>query len=247
MSVKTVKPINESDKKAKLNDIEIEEIFIPELELDEPTLQLPSLSLLNQYKERSNRVIWLVDEIKDQICEVSKLILQWNREDTKKNIPVKDRQPIILILSSPGGDLYSMWGLVDIIEMSQTEVITVNLNYAFSAASIIFLSAKKRYCLPNSQILFHNGSASMGGDYNSAQAMNDSWKKQVGRMQDYIISHTVIPKSTLTKKLKTDWFLTSDEQIKYGVATDILRDINVIMNLTESNSSKDTLNKTEKD
>lgn len=210
---------------------DLEEIFAITGEIDEPTLQLPSLALLNQYKEKSNRVLWLVDEIGDQICEFSKLIIQWNREDAQKGIPVEERKPIILIISSPGGDLYSMWGLVDIIQMSKTEVITVNLNYAFSAASIIFLSAKKRYCLPDSEVLFHNGASNIGGDYNTTQAMNDSWKKQVGRMQDYIVKRTNITKSTLTKKLKTDWFLTSSDQIKYGVATDVLENIDILLNI----------------
>lgn len=217
--------------KTKINN-GIEDIFIADMELgDEPTLQLPSLSLLNLYKEKSNRVIWMVEEIGDQIVDWSKLIVQWNREDERNNIPVEERKPIILIISSPGGDLYAMWGLVDLIEMSKTPIISVNLNYAFSAASIIFLAPDTRYCLKNSQILFHNGSSNIGGDYNQTQAMNESWKKQVGRMQEYIISRTSIPKSTLTKKLKTDWFLTATDQLKYNVATAQLDDISVLLNL----------------
>ena len=40
-------------------------------------------------------------------------------------------------------------------------------------------------------------------------------------MQNIILTHTSIPKATLTKNLKKEWYLYAEDQIKYNV-TDVI-------------------------
>ena len=115
-------------------DFELSPIFIPE-ELE--NVKLPSPELLSFYENLQERVIWIDDEIGDQLLQYSKYILKWNMEDEKAGIRVEDRKPIKLMIFSPGGSLYSCNHFVDIIELSKTPVWGINVGMAMSAAFLI--------------------------------------------------------------------------------------------------------------
>lgn len=57
-------------------------------------LQLPDPTLLQFYKNYDDRIIWIDDEITTMTLEYAKMIMQWNSEDKKNNIPVEERKPI---------------------------------------------------------------------------------------------------------------------------------------------------------
>ena len=225
-----MKNIKNNSENFKYRNGGLEELFVID-EIEEGNIQLPSIPLLNVFKERKNRVLWINKEVADDLQEEIKCIIQLNREDAGK--PIEERKPCVCIISSPGGDLYSMYAFIDVVAMSKTPIWTINLNYAFSASALMLLAGHKRFCLKNSSLLFHNGSGSSGGNFNEMQEMNKSWQNMVKRMQEYIIERTNIPKQTLTKKLKSDWILSAKEQLEYGCVDEILEDIDVILNLSK--------------
>ena len=55
-------------------DFELSPIFIPE---DLSNLKLPTPELVTFYQSLDNRVLWLDDEIGDQLLEFSKYIIIW--------------------------------------------------------------------------------------------------------------------------------------------------------------------------
>ena len=77
------------------------EIYIPESIED---LQLPAPELITFYKNLEHRTLWLDSEVDDFYLEYGRYIIEFNRED--KGIPVEERQPIKLMIMSPGGLLY---------------------------------------------------------------------------------------------------------------------------------------------
>lgn len=93
-------------------------------------LQLPDPTLLQFYKNYDDRIIWIDDEITTMTLEYAKMIMQWNSEDKKNNIPAEERKPIKVIFFSPGGDLEVNNCLVDTIQLSQTKVIGINVGMA---------------------------------------------------------------------------------------------------------------------
>ena len=198
------------------------------------TLQLPDPTLFEYWNNYKNRIIWVSDEINDRMYEYVSMIYRWNYEDELNQIPMDKRKNIIIFLASPGGELMSMWGLIDAMKVSKTDVITINASYAYSAASIILINGTKgkRYAMPHSQVLFHNGSIGGGGSqtYEQSVALNDSYKKLVAKMQENIVENTDIPKATLTKKLKAtgDWYLELEDQLKYGVVDQELTDLSIL-------------------
>ena len=198
---------------------------------EEANLQLASPDLVNYYKARKDRTIWLTEEITDTLYNVAQLIYEWNKEDNEKGLKVEERKPIKLIIASPGGDLFASYALVDMMKLSKTKIVCINLSYCYSAAALILIHGHEKVCLNNSYALLHNGASNFGNmDFNSQQEAQKNYSNIVKRLQDMIIEKTKIPKATLTKKLKQgDWYLDSKEQLSYGLVDRIVTDLDEIL------------------
>lgn len=151
------------------------------------------------------RKVWLDDDIGYNVIEIQRLIMRWNIAD--KDVAPEMRKPIWLYIMSYGGDLDYMWSLIDTIEMSRTPVYTVNVGVAASAASLIFLAGHKRFMLPKSNLIIHEGSAQLAGDAIKVMDQSESYKQQLKQMKDYILERTEIPRNQLMRKRSNDWFV----------------------------------------
>lgn len=182
---------------------------------------------LNFYLMREQRRIWIDFSVDGSIIEFVRMIHLWNIED--KGIPVEQRKPIWIMLENYGGDSDYMWMMVDTIETSTTPVYTVNLGVAASAASIIFIAGKKRYMMPNANVIIHEGSAQLGGDAVKVLDASDSYRKELKRMKEFILSKTNIPPATLNKKKNNDWSLDSTYCLEHGVCDEVVTSIDQIL------------------
>ena len=192
-------------------------------------LQLPDPGLMEFYQQRANRTLWLTGEVTEDILIYEQMIFAWNKEDKNNGIPVNERKPIILCLSGPGGDLFSAFSMISCIKMSKTKIITVNVNYCFSADALIYIHGHERYCFENSTALLHLGSGSSSGNYSDQQESNKHWKKMVETMKDMICNQTTISKQMLSRRLKSDWYIGDQEQVEYGLCSKIIDDIDMIL------------------
>ena len=127
-------------------------------------LQLPDPELRNFYIDLDNRTFWLDDEVTPFLLELTRYIIYWNKED--KEVPIEQRKPIRILIFSPGGDLETYRSISDIIQLSKTPIIGINMGVAYSAAAMIFLSCHTRLMLPSASVLFHKGSSQMSGSFN---------------------------------------------------------------------------------
>ena len=191
-------------------------------------LALPDPSLVQYYIDLKNRTIWIDAEIKKGYLDIVSKIILWNRED--KDLPVEERQPIKIMFNSPGGDLDVADTLIDVIHLSKTPVYGFALGMVASAASIIYLSCHKRFALPNSYWIFHQGSASnLGGSYSEIQAAMEDYRIQVEKMEKFYIENTTYPEETVKQKIKSDWYIYLEEAKKYNIVTDELETIDELL------------------
>lgn len=190
-------------------------------------LQLPSPELLTYYRDLEDRTIWIDYGVDESILEVSKLIMYFNKLD--KGIPVEERKPIKLLLYSYGGDGQACFSLLDVISLSKTPVWTVNMGVAMSAGLLILLGGHKRFCLKNSTALAHSGSGGASGTFEQTEAQMKDYKRFVDTMRNYIIERTNIDTKTWNKYKSKEWYLYSEDQIKYHVVDKIIDDIDEIL------------------
>lgn len=195
---------------------------------DDSNLQLPSPSLVQYYEDVSNRVVWIDGEINDDLFPTVSQILRWNRQD--RSLPVEGRKPVKIFFNSPGGDLDTAETLVSIIKLSKTPIYGFALGMVASAASLIYLSCHRRFILPNGYFIFHRGSCSnVGGSYNEIQAAMEDYRAQIEKMEKFYIENTTYPEEIIKEKIQTDWYIHTDEALKYNIATDLIEDISILL------------------
>lgn len=213
-----------SDKNKQMADIE--ELFAIDLPI-EANYQLPDATLLNYYKLRANRIMEIRKDIDESLFNEMQQIILWNIED--KDIPVEKRKPIILLVQSYGGDMSSCFAMLDVMKLSKTKIITVAMQAVMSAGALIFINGHKRLTMPMSNLLLHSGSGQVQGSFSDIQAHNENYVKMVEAMKKNVEQHSTFSKQKLNQVFKKESFFYADDQIKYGLADEIITDISQII------------------
>lgn len=193
---------------------------------DVENLQLPNPELLTYYKNIKNRIFWIDGEIDDFSLEIARMILQWNKEDEGKEI--KDRVPIKLFFFSPGGDLDVNNTLIDVIELSKTPIWGINMGQCASAAAFIYLSCHKRFMLPRSYFLFHQGSGTFSGTFQEVCSQINDYQISIEELMDFMLKHTKYSEKEIEEKIIGEWYVRRDEALKKGVCDEVITNISTL-------------------
>lgn len=172
-------------------------------------------------KDLKQRKMFINDPIfMENIVDVVHFILQFNAED--KGIPVEERKPILLYLTSAGGSVDCGFQLINIIEHSKTPVYTINTGFQYSMGFLIGLAGHKRFAMKNSKFLMHDG---FNGTFDSSAKVVDTIefrKKEEQRIKDYILSRTKITSELYDKQYRVEWYMYGDEAKELGVVDCII-------------------------
>ena len=191
--------------------------------------QLPTPEEYTYWKDRKNRTFYVDYEIDEcySLVELAKIIIQMNIEE--RDIPKEQLQPIRLFIHSYGGDLEQANFFCDLVQASRIPIITIAMDVAMSAGFLIFLSGHKRYAFKHTQLMVHSGSAAFQGTAEQIEEAQKNYKKQIEEMKTYILEKTTIDEKTFNKNKNKDWYLSSDELLKYHVIDEIITDLSVII------------------
>jgi ATP-dependent Clp protease protease subunit len=189
--------------------------------------QLPSPEEYTYWKDRKNRTFYIDYEIDESysLVELSKIIIQMNIEEKD----IENPEPIRLFIHSYGGDIEQSLFFCDLVKASRIPIITIGMGVAMSAGFLIFLSGKKRFAFSHTSMLVHSGSAAFQGTAEQIEEAQKNYKKQIEQMKSYILENTNIDEKTFNKNRNKDWYLSSDELLKYGVIDEIITDITTII------------------
>src|ERR1700678_527833 len=103
------------------------------------------------------RIVFLGQEVDDQIANllVAEILFR-SAEDPEKDIH--------LYINSPGGLGYAGMAIYDVMQHVRCEVSTICVGMGMSAAAMILCGGAtgKRFALPSSKIMIHQGSAGTG-------------------------------------------------------------------------------------
>jgi len=163
-------------------------------------------------------VLFLSDEIgehtlTDFIIRMRSL-LQHRRDKTA---------PINLMINSPGGDIYEMFGIIDYIESLDVKVNTICRGRAFSAAAIILVCGTgTRMMSKRSTVMFHQCSSFLGGKMSDITAYLENVKDLEKVIYHMLAEKTKKDIDWWKNKMRNDLFLTADELLKIGVVDEII-------------------------
>lgn len=175
-----------------------------------------------QLEDLDNRRLYINCDIDETVIDsIAYHILRYNRLD--KGLSIKERKPIIIYLNSPGGSVTAGFGVIDSILTSKTPVYTVNLAECYSMGFLIFLAGSKRFAMPSSTYLCHDGSSFA---YGSMSKLKDRMEFELGQMEqyirEYVVSRTNITEDEYIKNYRKEWYFYSEEAKNLGVVTHIV-------------------------
>ena len=199
-----------------------------------------SIEEYDYIKETERRRLYLfraIDDIDDEnmgniyVSQCGRLIqkiMQYNREDTGKDI--EDRQPIILYINCPGGDMNEGFALIGAMEASRTPIYTVNLGRWASMAFLIGIAGDKRFTLPYSTFLMHDGWFGAEGSTNKVidtATFFDRYEKEV--IKKHVIKHSNMKARDYNKLRKNEYYMLPKEALGWSFVDKIITDIYEIL------------------
>lgn len=174
-------------------------------------------------KDLKQRKLFLNTDVEQlSVGEIVKHIMQYNKEDI--DIEPDKRTPIILYVSSNGGEVDSGFELIDVIMASKTPVFTVNLGYQYSMGFLIGLAGTKRFAMRNAKFLMHDGSNFVYNSGAKAQDQMEFQRRVEDRIKQYILSRSKITSKEYDSKLRVEWYLFADEAKDKGFCDYIIGD-----------------------
>lgn len=158
----------------------------------------------------------LIKEIKEYENKVISVFSVYNVKLISK------LEPVALHINSKGGDVMAGFALMDYIENSKLNFVTIAEGCVMSMALPIYLTGSKRYSGNFATFHFHESSILEYGYLTKIKESVEENERLDNIIDDYIVERTKISKNKL-KKIKMnqqDWYINKEEAIKLGIVTD---------------------------
>ena len=158
------------------------------------------------------RIIFLGDAIDDHLANlVIAQLLFLESEDPEKDIS--------LYINSPGGQVTSGLAIYDTMQYVRAPVSTICIGMAASMAAVLLAAGAKgkRYALPHSRIMIHQGTGGFRGSAPDAMIQMREWEELVRINHEILARHTGQPFEKVVKDTERDYFMSPEEARDYGI------------------------------
>ncbi len=163
------------------------------------------------------RIVFLGTEVSDVSANlIAAQLLFLEAEDPDKDIS--------LYINSPGGSAYAGMAIYDTMQYVKPDVSTVCVGMAMSAGAMILCggAAGKRFALPNSKVMIHQGSGGFSGTPADIQIAAREILEMTGRMASIISKHSGRPHDEVMRDIDRDRFMKPEEAVEYGLVDKVL-------------------------
>jgi ATP-dependent Clp protease protease subunit len=158
------------------------------------------------------RIIFLGDAIEDHLANlVIAQLLFLESEDPEKDIS--------LYINSPGGVVTSGLAIYDTMQYLRAPVNTICIGMAASMAAVLLAAGAqgKRYALPNSRIMIHQGSSGFRGNTPDVMIQVKETEYLVRRNHEILARHTGQPLEKIEIDTDRDLFMSPEQAKDYGI------------------------------
>jgi ATP-dependent Clp protease protease subunit len=159
-----------------------------------------------------DRIIFLGDAIEDHTANlIIAQLLFLESEDPEKDI--------FLYINSPGGMVNSGLAIYDTMQYLRAPVSTICIGMAASMAAVLLAAGAKgkRYALPHSRIMIHQGSGGFRGNAPDAVIQMREWEALVRMNHEILARHTGQPIEKVAQDTDRDYFMAPEQAKDYGI------------------------------
>ncbi len=162
------------------------------------------------------RIIFLGDAIEDHIANlIIAQMLFLESEDSEKDI--------MLYVNSPGGVVTSGLAIYDTMQYMKAPVSTICIGQAASMGAVLLAAGAtgKRFALPNSRIMIHQGSGGFRGNTPDVEIQMREMMHLTDRLMHILAKHTGQEFDKVKKDSERDYFMSAEEAKAYGLIDEV--------------------------
>ncbi len=163
-----------------------------------------------------DRIIILNGEINDDSSNI--VVAQLLYLDSLNN------EDISIYINSPGGSITSGMAIYDTMNFVKSDVSTICIGMSASMAAFILTCGTKgkRYILPNSEVMIHQPLGGTQGQASDIKIATDRIIKLKHRINSILAKQTGQSLKKITSDTERDYFMNSNEALKYGLVDKII-------------------------
>src|SRR3989339_606022 len=189
-------------------------------------LLVPTVIEKTHYGERAydiysrllkDRIIFLGTEIDDTVANIviAQLLFLESQDKTKD---------IRLYINSPGGSVTAGLAIYDAMQYVKPNVSTICVGLAASMAAVLLAAGapRKRFSLPNSEIMIHQVLGGVQGQATDIKIHAERILKMKDRLNDILSGHTGQPKERVERDTDRDYFLDPKDAVSYGLIDQVI-------------------------
>ncbi len=159
-----------------------------------------------------DRIIFLGDAIEDHVANlVIAQLLFLESEDSEKDIQ--------LYINSPGGVVTAGLAIYDTMQYLKAPVSTICIGQAASMGAVLLAAGTKgkRFALPSSRIMIHQGSGGFRGNTPDVEIQMREMLHLTNRILQILADHSGQPFERVKRDAERDYFMSADEAKDYGL------------------------------
>src|SRR2546427_12465678 len=163
-----------------------------------------------------DRIIFITDMIEDNMANlIIAQLLFLDSEDPEKDIHV--------YINSGGGVVTAGLAIYDTMQYLRSPINTVCIGQAASMAAVLLAAGAqgKRFALPNSRIMIHQGSGGFRGNTPDVMIQVKELETLVDKLNKILSKHTGQDPDKIRRDSERDRFMSAEEAKAYGIIDEI--------------------------
>lgn len=149
-------------------------------------------------------------------------IMKWDEEDNKNNIPIEERQPIKLHITTNGGCVISGLAILNAMKAAKTPTWTIGIAICASMGAYLLMSGDMRFCHEDTTVLIHDGSLAVQSTSKKAKQQMKYYDALDEKIRNLTLSKTKITQELYEEKEDEEWFLFGSEALELGIVDKLL-------------------------
>ncbi len=140
-------------------------------------------------------------------------------------LAAENKDPILLVVSSPGGHVESGDMIHDMIKFVEAPVKVLGSGWVASAGALIYAAAQtsNRYALPNTRFLLHEPRGGIGGQATDIEIQAREIIRMRERLNRIFAEATGQPFEKIKEDTDRDFWMSAQEAVDYGLVGKIIR------------------------
>ena len=199
------------EKYASIYDAYISPTIIEERQLNIATMDVFSRLMMD-------RIIFLGTPIDDYVANIIQAQLLF----LESSDPNKDIQ---IYFNTPGGAVHAGLGVYDTMQYISSDVATICTGMAASMGAVLLAAGTKgkRSALKHSRVMIHQPMGGAQGQASDIEITAREILKMKKELYQIIANHTGKSFSKVEKDGDRDFWMTSEEALKYGMIDEVLK------------------------